>query len=79
MKSPKNKTPNKIQLFSYKTAKKFLTIFFLKISQQRSIILPVKKTKNTMLFSKLYDNTTNFAVNSKKSELVRKIFLTNSA
>ena len=43
------------------------------------MVFPALKTKNTMLFAKLYNITTIFSANSKNAELVRLIFLTNSA
>ena len=78
MKLQENKLYFWIQDFSHKRLKKFWNINTLDVTIEKSIVLRVTKTQNTMLFDLLSVILTNFALYTKRAEFVSLIFLTNS-
>ena len=79
MKLQEKRLYNWIQDFSHKRVKKFWWTPTINAEIEKSVVFPVIKTQNTTLLDESYAVSTNFAVNNKNAEFVRKIFLTNSA
>ena len=63
----------------YKRSKKFLNIKTLDATTEKSLVLRVTKTQNTMLFDLLSVIPTFFALYDVKAEFVNSIFLIISA
>ena len=74
-----NRLYNWIQDFSHKRIKKFWNIYVLAVPIEKSTVLRVIKTQNTMLLDEFSVILLFFALKNVKTEFVNSIFLTNSA